>query len=614
MHIDMDDTQLKREALSLLRRFYGYDSFYPTQWEVINHILTGKDAVVLMPTGGGKSLCYQIPALMCDGCAIVVSPLLALMTDQVTALQANGIPAAAVNSQQSDSYNREVIKHVYDGNIKLLYISPEKLLSELNTWSESFKISLIAIDEAHCISQWGHDFRPEYTQLDVLRERFAGTPIMALTATADRLTREDIRKQLKIEDARVFINSFDRPNISLNVICGTSGRQKMAKMVRFIESHRGESGIIYCLSRKTTEKLAADLTKLGYNAAPFHAALPTATKIAVQKAFISDEITIICATIAFGMGIDKSNVRWVIHNNMPKNIEGYYQEIGRAGRDGLEADTLMFYSYADVVQLTKFAQDSGQSMVNMDKLRRMQQYAESSVCRRRILLNYFNEPFDHDCNNCDVCKNPPKRIDGTIPAQMLLSAIARTHENIGLTTVIDIVRGVNKAEVIANNYHKLPTFGVGRHLSFATYNGYILQMLQLGLIDVAYDENKHIKITDMGKEVLRGQRKVEFTEVVFHKAKDKSGEQLKLPISQEGAIDKALLMRLKDTRTAIARASRIPPYTVFSDKTLTAIAQAKPTTKGEFGVLYGIGETKTEKYWRQFTAVVKEYIEKNPQK
>ncbi len=353
-----DLIQKKREALTLLRQFYGYDKFYPAQWDVISHVITGQDAVVLMPTGGGKSLCYQIPALMLEGCALVVSPLLALMTDQVNALLANGIPAAAVNSQQSDDYNRQIIENAYVGKIKLLYISPEKLLAELDTWSQEFKVSLIAIDEAHCISQWGHDFRPEYAKLGVLRERFSGVPIVALTATADRLTRNDIKKQLRIDDARMFINSFDRPNISLNVEVNTSGRQKKAHMIKFIEAHHGESGIIYCLSRKTTEKLAMDLSRLGYKAAAFHATLPTSTKLEVQKAFVNDEITIVCATIAFGMGIDKSNVRWVIHNNMPKNIESYYQEIGRAGRDGMPADTLMFYSYADVVQLTIFVEES----------------------------------------------------------------------------------------------------------------------------------------------------------------------------------------------------------------------------------------------------------------
>lgn len=609
----MDGKNLLNDALALLKRFYGYSEFYPIQWEVINHVLNGNDAVVLMPTGGGKSLCYQIPALMNEGCAIIVSPLLALMTDQVTALQANGIPAAAVNSQQSDNYNREVIENVYLGKIKLLYISPEKLLSEIDTWAANFKINLIAIDEAHCISQWGHDFRPEYTQLSILRQRFKDVPIMALTATADRLTRNDIKKQLRIEDAKMFINSFDRPNISLNVVCNTSGRQKMSAMVRFIESHRNESGIIYCLSRKTTEKLAADLNKLGYKVAPFHAGLPTSTKQKVQQAFINDEITIICATIAFGMGIDKSNVRWVVHNNMPKNIEGYYQEIGRAGRDGMPAEALMFYSYADVIQLTKFAQESGQSLLNIDKLKRMQQYAESNVCRRRILLNYFNEPYGHDCNNCDVCKNPPQRIDGTIPSQMILSALARTHESIGLTAAVDIVKGSLKPEIRAAGYNKLPTFGVGRNLTFSTWNGYVLQMLQLGLIDVAYDEHKHLKITEMGREVLHGLRKVEFTDVEL-RSKTKQDKPVRLTLPDKSVVDKNLFEKLRQVRFAIARASHIAPYMVLGDKTLAIIAQEKPTTKAEFGILHGIGEVKTQKYWRQFTAVVIDYIKNNPQK
>lgn len=607
MHTDINSSQKHREALVLLKRFYGYDRFYPTQWEVIEHVLAGNDAVVLMPTGGGKSLCYQIPAMMCDGCAIVVSPLLALMNDQVSALQANGIPAAAVNSQQSEQLNREIIRHVFDGKIKLLYISPEKLLAEMNSWSTALKISLIAIDEAHCISQWGHDFRPEYTQLGSLRERFPGCPIIALTATADRLTRNDIKEQLHLDDARMFINSFDRPNIALNVVCNTSGREKMKILERFLEKHKGESGIIYCLSRKGTEKLAASLRQMGYNAEPFHAGMPTKQKLAVQESFVNDDITIICATIAFGMGIDKSNVRWVVHNNMPKNIEGYYQEIGRAGRDGMPADTLMFYSYADVVQLNQFVQESGQKMLNIDKLERMKQYAESHVCRRRILLNYFNEPYDHDCGNCDVCKNPPRRIDGTVPAQMILSALVRTNENIGHTMAIDIVRGANKNELRDNGYDKLPTFGVGRNLSFATWNGYILQMLQLGLIDVAYNENKHLKVTPMGWEVLRGTRKVELTEVEIHtKAEKKPEKKPQVPTKED--VDKSLFEKLRQTRMAIAKAQNLKPYMVFSDKSLMAMAQEKPTTKDEFSAIYGVGELKCEQFWRPFTATIRKYL------
>jgi ATP-dependent DNA helicase RecQ len=392
--------ELKRKALAVLKRFYGYDSFFPMQIDVISHVMNGGDCVVLMPTGGGKSICYQIPALLSEGCAIIVSPLLALMKDQVDGLIANGIPAAAVNSQQSDAQNREIIEQVYAGRIKLLYISPERLITEVENWSSSMRISLIAIDEAHCISQWGHDFRPEYTRLSILKERFKNVPIMALTATADRLTRDDISRQLNIPDAKLFITSFDRPNISLNVLSEVSGKQKIKRIVNFIEKHNGQSGIIYCLSRKNTENMAKQLMALGIKAKAFHAGLETADKIQIQKEFINDDLPVICATVAFGMGIDKSNVRWVIHSNMPKNIESYYQEIGRAGRDGMPAEALMFYSFGDMATLMKFAQESGQSSVNIEKLRRMQQFAESSVCRRRILLSYFGERYEHDCNNC----------------------------------------------------------------------------------------------------------------------------------------------------------------------------------------------------------------------
>mgnify|MGYP002857415805 CR=1 FL=1 len=362
---------LERKAIAVLRKFYGYDSFYPMQYEVIEHVVNGNDAVVLMPTGGGKSLCYQIPALLMPGCSIIVSPLLALMKDQGDALIANGVPAAAVNSQQSERQNREVIDNVFRQNIKLLYISPERLLAEMDLWSKDMPVNMIAIDEAHCISHWGHDFRPEYSKLSLVKERFPGVPILALTATADRLTRIDIKEQLNIPDAKIFINSFDRPNISLNVVSGLSGRSKLKRIVNFIEKHTGQSGIIYCLSRKTTETLAASLQGVGIDAQPFHAGMSTVDKLRVQQDFINDDLQVICATIAFGMGIDKSNVRWIIHNNMPKNIESYYQEIGCAGRDGMKADTLMFYSFGDVKTLMSFAHNSGQAVINVEKLNRM---------------------------------------------------------------------------------------------------------------------------------------------------------------------------------------------------------------------------------------------------
>ena len=598
--------KLKRKASGLLKKFYGYSSFLPLQYEVIKCVMEGNDAVVLMPTGGGKSICFQIPALLMEGCTIVVSPLLALMKDQVDTLQSHGIPAAAINSNQSEQFNREVAEQVFAGRIKLLYISPERLLAELDSWSASMKISLIAIDEAHCISQWGHDFRIEYTRLSILKSRFPNVPIMALTATADRLTRDDIVKQLSIPYAKLFITSFDRKNISLRVVRNMSGNDKFRMMVKFIESHKGDSGIIYCMRRADTEKLAAKLLQIGYNAAAYHAGLDNDIKEKVQTDFLNDDLQIVCATVAFGMGINKSNVRWVIHNNMPKNMECYYQEIGRAGRDGMPAEAIMFYSFSDVAALMNLAKQSSNAVVETDKIRRMQQYAESSVCRRRILLSYFNERFDHDCGNCDVCMDPPERFDGTQLCQMAMSAIVRVGEKENFSTIIDILKGSTKTEIIKKGYNHLKTYGVGRNLNFAQWNAYLLQMLQMGLINVAYEHGNHLRVTEYGWEVLKSQKTAQLSRFYYDNHTVARNIEKKED-SIMSASDKLLFDSLKELRRDIAHKLHMPPYMVFSDKVLEAIAINRPTSKAMFSLLPGIGEKKTETFWKPFTDMVNEF-------
>lgn len=604
--------------LQTLKTNFGYDSFRPLQKEIIEHILHGKDTVVLMPTGGGKSICYQLPALMMEGTAIVVSPLISLMKDQVESLRANGISARAMNSNNNETENLTLRRECMQGKIKLLYISPERLLLEMNFLLKDIKISLFAIDEAHCISQWGHDFRPEYTQLKVIREQFPRTPIVALTATADKITRQDIIKQLDMKEPKVFISSFDRPNLSLDVRRGYQQKEKTRAILDFIAKHRNECGIIYCLSRDKTEKVAEMLTKHGISTTAYHAGLSPSARDKAQDDFINDRVQVVCATIAFGMGIDKSNVRWIIHYNMPKSIESFYQEIGRAGRDGVKSETLLFYSLGDLVMLSKFAMDSGQQTINLEKLNRMQQYAESDICRRRILLNYFGETMDQDCGNCDVCRNPPERFDGTIIVQKALSAIIRADQQIGTRMLIAILRGNYFEDLVEKGYDKLKTFGVGRDIPQRDWQDYLLQMLNMGYFEVAYNENNHLKVTSAGVKVLYGQEKAMLVVIKREEKEAKTSAKKKgtaekalfnIPASLSlGEESTDLFEELRILRKRLADQQAIPAYIVLSDKTLHLLASQRPTTLEEFGRVNGIGEYKKEKYGKEFVEVINKFL------
>ena len=601
--------------LQTLKTYFGYDSFRPLQEDIIRHLMDRKYALVLMPTGGGKSICYQLPALLSEGTAVVVSPLISLMKDQVETLCANGIAAGALNSNNDETENASLRRACMEGKLKLLYISPEKLLAEANYLLRDIHISLFAIDEAHCISQWGHDFRPEYTQMGILHQLFPQVPIIALTATADKITREDIIKQLHLNQPRIFISSFDRPNLSLTVKRGYQQKEKSKAILDFIARHPGESGIIYCMSRSKTESVAQMLQKHGIRSAVYHAGLSPARRDEAQDDFINDRVQAVCATIAFGMGIDKSNVRWVIHYNLPKSIESFYQEIGRAGRDGMPSDTLLFYSLADLILLTKFATDSGQQSINLEKLQRMQQYAEADICRRRILLSYFGENTTCDCGNCDVCKNPPERFDGTIIVQKALSAIARSEQQIGTGILVDILRGNMSSEVTERGYHRLKTFGAGREVPPRDWHDYLLQMLQLGYFEIAYNENNHLKITQSGTDVLFGRarallvtiRREEAVQATRGRKRKATVPTKELPLGLPNTESGELFEALRTLRKRLADQEALPAYIVLSDKVLHLLSASRPTTIEEFGNISGIGEYKKKKYGKEFVDLIRKY-------
>lgn len=591
---------IKTHAHSILKKYFGYDSFRNQQYDIIQSIAQGHDTLVLMPTGGGKSLCFQIPAIMLDGTCLVVSPLISLMKDQVDALENAGIEAAYMNSSQTSAEAGIVWQKYCRGELKLLYLSPEKMIAGFEHLMKASPVSMIAVDEAHCISSWGHDFRAEYTQLSIIKKNFPTIPVVALTATADRLTREDIVNQLCLKNPNKFISSFDRPNLSITVRSGLSKKHKDQEIIDFVSQRSRECGIVYCLSRKTTEEVASMFYSNGLKAACYHAGMNAQERNDVQSAFINDEIKIICATIAFGMGIDKSNVRWVIHYNMPKNIEGYYQEIGRAGRDGLPSDTILYFNYNDAIVLSNFAQESAKPELNLSKLRRMQQFAEASTCRRKILLTYFNEHRNEDCGNCDVCKNPPKVFDGTIIAQKALSALFRTNESVGSHMLIKILRGSSEQQIINKGYHKLKTWGAGKDISAEHWQQYIMQLLNQGLLEIAYERGFALTITDAGKSVLYGKQKIDLAQAVDKVTEEKKPKAI--------SVEDELFEELRSLRLKLAKEEGVPPYIVFNDATLREMSAEKPITELDMLAISGVGEAKYAHYGRDFIQCIKNYI------
>ncbi|NUQ24770.1 MAG: DNA helicase RecQ [Saprospiraceae bacterium] len=596
------------KAYQALKQYFGYDQFRPLQAEIISSIYEGKDALVLMPTGGGKSVCYQIPAITLPGTCVVVSPLISLMKDQVEGLCGNGVRAAFLNSSNSAKEQRAVEDRFFNGELDLLYVSPEKVISQgFISFLKSTPINLFAIDEAHCISAWGHDFRPEYTQLHFLKQSFPNVPVVALTATADKLTRTDIVSQLRLQDPAIYIASFDRPNLGLEV---RPGQRRLEHIFDFINKRTGQPGIIYCLSRKSTEELAQKLAAKGIISACYHAGLADGERAKAQEDFIEDRVQVICATIAFGMGIDKSNVRWIIHYNLPKNLESFYQEIGRAGRDGAPADTLLFYSYHDVMVLQDILDkpESENKEIQLAKLDRMRQYAEALVCRRRILLNYFGEDFSDNCGKCDVCRNPPEYFDGTELAQKALSAVYRLREKVGMQMLIDILRGAGKKELLSQGYDQIKTYGAGRDLSAGEWQQHLSLLLNLGYIEIAHDQHHVLKLTPASKRVLFENEKVQLIRMKTLKDRQEQEKEKAQQVTVRQRTTGELFELLRQHRLKLARERGIPPYLIFSDATLEEMAAMKPLNESEMSRISGVGDFKLKEYGTDFIDLILDYV------
>ncbi len=590
------------DLIPTLKKYFGYDSFRNNQESIIRDVINKRDALVIMPTGGGKSLCYQLPAIILPKTTLVISPLIALMKDQVDSLRANGIPADFFNSTQTAEEQNEILERVAKNEIKLLYIAPESLANIQFLLNNKF-IDCVAIDEAHCISSWGHDFRPSYQSLGFLKKQLPNTPIIALTATADVATRQDIVEQLNIPNAKQYVSSFDRANIYMEV---RPSDKRIQQIIKFIRKRPDYSGIVYCLSRKSTEKVAEKLSDAGYSADAYHAGLDPEERSFIQENFIQDKTKIICATTAFGMGIDKPNIRWVIHYNMPKNIEGYYQEIGRAGRDGNDAEALLFYSYGDIIQLERFMQGSSNEEMQRSKMERMKQFTEATSCRRRILLNYFGEISESSCDNCDVCQNPPSFIDGTVLAQKALSTIYRVKENEGIHAIIDILRGAKNQHILENNYLQLSTYGIGKDVSWRDWQHYIIQFINQGLCTIAFHKDNHLELTHIAKLVLFEGLKVKVTEPM--QKTEQAPLLSKKPI--ELSYDEKLFEKLKKLRAEIAKEQNLRPiYLVFNDASLKDMAAKKPITEEAFLNISGVGQRKLEVYGDRFIYEIANYTQ-----
>ena len=602
----MSITNIQDQLFSNLKTYFGYDSFRMNQQDIVETVLNKQDCLVIMPTGGGKSICFQLPALLFKGVTLVISPLIALMKDQVDGLSANGISASYFNSSQSNEEQSAIIDRVLSADLKLLYVAPESLAGLQNILNETY-ISCVAIDEAHCISSWGHDFRPSYQQLGFLKKTLPNTPFIALTATADKATRQDIVKQLHIENAQQFISSFDRQNIALEV---RAANDRISQIIKFIKQRPNQSGIIYCLSRKTTEQLAKKLKTNKVSAEAYHAGLNFEKRSKVQESFVYDKTQIVCATVAFGMGIDKSNVRWVIHYNMPKNIEGYYQEIGRGGRDGLKAHALLFHSYADVIQLRNFASGASNEEVQIAKLDRMKQFSEATTCRRKILLSYFGELLGENCGNCDVCINPPQVFDGTIIAQKILSAVYRLQEKEAMGMIVDVLRGSQNAAVLAKGYQGVRTFGIGKDIAWKHWQHFIIQLINQGYCEIAFHKHNALQLTAFSNNVLFNGAKVALTkpiEITEIKAlvKEKKTRLKRIKKKAKPKIDAHnLFERLRLLRYKISQEEDIPAYLVFSDATLKEIERERPMSDDDFLKISGVGQRKMEVYGDEFIAEI----------